>query len=314
MDYQGFKSMKVNELKTLCKEQGLKQDGKKEVLIQRLLMPQESDKKSVNKSVNKRTLVFNELLELPKIKEAIDRGDNKIEFTNEDLKPICQKHKFKNHFDMTKSDYSDQLPELIRGKYSIVHQGDGKHFFIKVHAYMKYENPTVTVELIKKSSVLDGTTCNSESDTSACITRHCLIEQFMKIGSGSDFEIVPSSRRQLKKETKFIIKKSEAFNYIMKNSLQIEIDGMWAEHSTKKLILAELKHEKKGVSEFDMKQIYNLKLFHESQAKWKREGWIPVYLFITKTGTSIDVYQYDFKDETMMSMYLVKSVRYQWIV
>jgi hypothetical protein len=303
MDYQELKKKKNTELKTLCKEQGLKQDGKKEILIQRLLLPQESDKKSVN--IGGKQKVYIDIM-----KEH--SGEDMVSIDNKHIKQLCVKHGFGNAFDITKIDYRRQLPEFMRGIYSIFHKGDGSHYIVKVDAFMDYTAPTVIKDIIKKENFYEDTTCNSESDIFSVMDYHKIHIDFMEFKNPDKIQIGSCGRRRLPSGTEYKI--TDNLKITLATSGQIEIDGQWICHFSKTAIFAEIKGGKKSVNEFDMKQIYNLKLFYESQPKWKREGWTPVYLFITKTDTSIDVYQYDFKDETMMSMYLVKSVRYQWTV
>jgi hypothetical protein len=58
--------------------------------------------------------------------------NNDYVFHNDLVKTVSRKLKFQNHFDATKLDNIDKIPDLLKEKdYALIHLGSGFHKFIK---------------------------------------------------------------------------------------------------------------------------------------------------------------------------------------
>ncbi len=71
------------------------------------------------------------------------RDRQRWDFENAEVKEVIRSHGFKNPFDLTKIDTSENLPPLMREKdYAIVHLGKGRHRFIRgIHRVYHHFEP-----------------------------------------------------------------------------------------------------------------------------------------------------------------------------
>ena len=241
-------------------------------------------------------------------KKCLKRKD--LSFTNEEIKKISIKTKFKNHHDATHIDKRTKMPKIMLDKdYFIVHTGKGKHKFIKgidkgFHKFEKVTSERV-VDDRYESGIVDKLN-ESEANILSVAYNQRIISDFLY-----HYSVIPKiyNAHRSKKSFKYNVGKES----VEAESQQIEID-LTIEHSDEVTIF----EAKNGFqSEFAVYQIYLPFLYYYERNKTENLGIKKInccYLLRKKVGdvSYTRIYQYDFTDPyDMTSIKFIKSKEYK---
>jgi hypothetical protein len=236
-----------------------------------------------------------------------------LEFDNDLVKRIAQKHSFRNPFDVTKLDNSDDLPrELKQEDYFVIHLGGGRHRFVKgiSTGYHRFEpiGPTETFDWKYRQSILNELD-TSESNILSVASNQRIIHDFLY------GDIVASPKVYNARRTKMSITYWVGDVLIAAQNIQMEIDLTTELHGVVTVFEA-----KNGFpSDFAVFQLYHPFRYYVSL---KVTNQLPIsqitccYVLRKQEGgtSTLRLYNYTFGDEEQIgSIRLLKKSQYQLI-
>jgi len=236
-----------------------------------------------------------------------------FEFDNEFVKKICKKEAFKNQFDATKCDNSNNLPDILRKKdYFVLHLGNGKHKFVKgiQRGYHKFEPiPDRNQYQWKYRKSLLNEYDTSESNILSVALNQRILHDFLYE------DIVASPKAYNSRRTKMTCSFHIGTERIEAENLQIEID-FTLEHSGKVTVI----EGKNGFpADFAVYQLFNpFKYFAELKTKsvlsMKEISCCYVLRDKAAKGSLLRLYNYTFDDaDDMTSIHLAAAAQYELI-
>lgn len=247
------------------------------------------------------------------IKEILRRckRSGTLEFNNDLVKEVAQKHKFGNPFDATKLDNSEDLPhELKQEDYFIVHLGGGRHCFVKgiSTGYHSFEpiSPPETFQWKYRQSILNELD-TSESNILSLASNQRIIHDFLYN------DIVASPKVYNARRTKMSITYRAGDVLITAQNLQLEID-LTFEHQG---IVTVLEAKNGFPPDFAVYQLYHPFRYY---INLKVTNQLPIsqitccYLLRKQEGgtSTLRLYNYVFDDEEQIaSIRLLKKAQYQ---
>ncbi len=237
--------------------------------------------------------------------------ENSDNFSNDLVREVSEEYEFKNHFDATKIDRRELLPqELIVQGYSVHHLGVGLHKFVKGIEYSYHDFEDIALEdcVTKKykGSILNEVN-SSESNILSLINNQKILHSFLYDDENAQPKTYNAHRTK------------DSFNYkvgdelINLNKLQIEID-MTCEYNGEVTIF-EAKSNLSG--NFAVYQIFHPFVYYQRLNRKKNLGIKKVNCcYVLKksypTYTLVRMYLYTFTDDYQLSsLKLIKSKEYK---
>ena len=238
---------------------------------------------------------------------AIDKRSEVLSFNTDTVREVCTQVSFKNHFDATKYDTYERLPECLKQTgFFIVHLGRGNHAFVKGEGY-HYLEPIEKTEMWKsRGSVLDELGV-SEASAISTLYNERVIHHFLF--DKADVDLKVHTARRSNASYKFTIGKNDLFA----DYLQLEIDGFF---EGKNLIVpVEMKHGKQ--TNFEIRQLFTMmKYFELFQKRHKIPSRYRIrYLYVNRVKEPkmeyFRLYEYRFVNPLdFNSIELVRAVQY----
>lgn len=232
-------------------------------------------------------------------------------FDNTRVRQVSEQVGFKNHFDATKIDRRELLPqELIANDYFIHHIGQGEHQFVKGidYAYHTFEDISLDNYVTKnyKPSILNEIN-SSESNILSLINNQKILHTFL-YGSEDVHPNIYNAHR-----TKASLEYNIGNLPVKLDRVQIEID-MTCELNGEVTVF-EAKSNLTG--NFAVYQIFHPFLYYQLLNQEKKLGIKKVNCcYVLKKSypsyTTVRMYLYTFTDNTQISsLKLIKSVEYK---
>jgi hypothetical protein len=271
-------------------------------------------KKSKQKE-NRKKKVLSKIFEICKSK-------NSFIFDNDLVKTVSRKIGFQNHFDATKLDTKERLPNnLIKEDFALIHLGSGKHTFIKgiEKIYHNFEPIEKVIDWQYKKSILNQYN-TSESNILSVANNQRILHNFL-FDQDKEFDSVNIEKRP-KTYFPHRTKANLEYNFgeelnVKLNKVQIEID-LTIEFKGK-IGIFEAKNGKP--KNFSIYQIYHPFLYYwqakqkpELEAKIKEIVCIYVVREKQEKFDVLNLYAYTFTNpRDITSIKFLKSIRYNLI-
>jgi hypothetical protein len=257
-----------------------------------------------NADLSKKRQVITEIFEGLR---AIDKRSDVLTFSNEMVKEVTIKHKFRNPFDATKFNTYESLPESLKQEeFFIVHLGRGNHAFVRGTGFHSFE-PIQQSKGWELSNSIVSKLGESEADTVSTIYNEKIVHDFLFNNIATELKIHNSRRSTT--DYDFWIGK----NQLHADHLQIEMDALFESKDT--IATVEVKNIKH--TNFEIRQLYSTFRYLD---RFYRDGKIPNnynlrHLFAIASETRYAyyhrVYEYTFTDwKHMDSIALVKNAEY----
>src|SRR3990170_4697996 len=238
---------------------------------------------------------------------GLDKRSDVLPFSNETVKEVSTRVRFRNPFDATKFNTYESLPECLKQEgFIVVHLGRGNHAFVRGVGFHNFE-PIQQSKSWSLSNSIVSKLGSIEADTVSTIYNEKIIHDFLFGDVSINLKIHISRRSNITYD--FWIGK----NRLHADYLQIEMDALFESRGT--IATVEVKNVKH--SNFEIRQLYSTFRYLD---RFYRDGVIPSnfnirHLFaVVSKGAKEDfyrIYEYTFTNwKHMDSINLVKNAQY----
>lgn len=249
---------------------------------------------------SKKTEVLRELFETSDINNDI------VIFTNDKIKELSLKHKFKNPFDITKVDNEDVLPdEMVNNGFTMILYDKCCSYIIRRNGFKDFvENDEIEHVFIPPNPFL-RTKCCSENSCVMFLQR--LLIDFLEMDINLNVGIFGRQRN-----VTINVDVNDTILELTTNQIDIDMSYYFHCDDDKYIVYCELKRTKN--KSFNVNQLYHCMKYNEYVSNCNDENYIPILLMIksNNNNNNIQISQYEFTEKNKpWSIVCIKSKTYQ---
>lgn len=248
--------------------------------------------------MNKKQQVLEELFRLSQ--------SEGFKFHNHLVREVCQRIGFGNHFDVTKVDSADKLPQSVREQdYYVIHLGGGWHQFVRgvAFGYHTFEPPSESVNWTYQKSVVNNLSSQSEGTLLSFAFNKGIFQDFLRVSEPLQSNTIGRTNATFE----FLIGDQS----ISVSNLQVEIDYLVYTGTFVSPVEAKARTgNAKLPVDFNVHQVYNSYRYLKNQGV---KSVRPLYCLSRQTATQrvFRLYEYRFADDMRpASIELVRSEEY----
>lgn len=247
---------------------------------------------------SKKTLILRELFESCNINEDV------LIFSNDKIKEISLKHKFKNPFDVTKIDNVDVLPdEMVNDGFKMILYDKYCSYIIRRNGFYHFiETDNIQHVYIPPNPFLKTKCC---SENSCVMFLQKLLINFIEMDIKLNIGIFGRQRN-----VNINVDVNDTILELTTNQIDIDMSYYFDFNDEKYIIYCELKRTKN--KSFNVNQLYHCMKYNEYVSKCNDENYIPILLMIKSYNNVIQISQFEFTEKNKpWSIVCLKSKTYQ---
>lgn len=246
---------------------------------------------------SKKTAVLRELFEL------CDKSQDIITFSNNDIREIAQKHKFKNHFDVTKIDNEKVLPsEMLECGFKMILFDKTCSYIFRRDGFQAYSDDDLIENIALPRNPFMQTKCCSENSCVMFLPK--LISNFLEMDVQLNVGIFGRQRN-----VKIIVEINESQMELTANQIDIDMSYYFEHGDDNYIVYSELKKSK--LKSFNVNQLYHCLKYNEYVSQCNGILYIPILLMVKSFENKIQISQYEFANKNEpWSIYCIKTKSY----